>query len=228
MEIFSESTERGYRAISNITQTQLTATPWFLAEHNLKISELMSQNVCENFLESYERKTVSCNDELMKKGLETISIFVFENSRKVLNQFDTSEKTTESSVSLLNSEDVKNLGECILIGANRVEIYTQNTGFAYNSSISTVHSRTVELNAEYAGLSTLFMIIVNLTGCFAITLFWFSIVSKVERSLWKVKGMLGMIPIQIVMQDGVMKKIFLSFGQKGTSELEKSIRIPRS
>ena len=70
----------------------------------------MSQNVCENFLGTYERKTASCEDELMKKGLETISIFIFENSRKILNEFSAQGNSGQASVELLNSNDCSNLG----------------------------------------------------------------------------------------------------------------------
>jgi hypothetical protein len=36
-----------------------------------------------------------------------------------------------------------------------------------------------------------------------------------------------MVPIEIVMQDNIMKKIFITFGLKGTSELEKLIKVPK-
>lgn len=50
-----------------------------------------------------------CNGGVLEKGLETSSVFLVENSRKILNTFD--QNSEEGAKNILNGDEIENLGK---------------------------------------------------------------------------------------------------------------------
>jgi hypothetical protein len=108
-DLYRYYVDEGYDTIANLTQ--LNSDPWFVSEYTEEFSDLMFKDMCENFLYEYTKKDSSCDDELLNTGLETMSIFIMENTRKLLNQFDLNGADQAAAQNLLNSNDFKNLGK---------------------------------------------------------------------------------------------------------------------
>lgn len=85
MDLYRFYVDQGYDSISNLTQYE--GDPWFVSDYLTEFSDLMFKDMCENFLKNYA-DSLTCDDELLNTGLETMSIFIMENTRKILNQFD--------------------------------------------------------------------------------------------------------------------------------------------
>ena len=87
--------------------------PSILSKYQASFNNLFKVSVCDEFLKGIRK--MDCNEELFNTGLETISTYILENSKKVLNSFTVLRKTEQAAKRLLNSADMKKLGTIIFL-----------------------------------------------------------------------------------------------------------------
>ena len=72
-------------------------------------NELVFVKICDKYIKVQTNQ--SCSEELYNTGLETISIYILENSRKQLNSFNQAGKKEQVAKSLINSDEMAQLGK---------------------------------------------------------------------------------------------------------------------
>ena len=98
--------KESYANIGNLSQD--TSFPASLSDYEKSFNNLYFVGVCKEFIEDYKKE--QCNDQLLRSGLETIAIYILENSKKNLMTFNFLRKSEFAAKSLLNSIDVIQLG----------------------------------------------------------------------------------------------------------------------
>lgn len=88
----------------------MDSSPWFISDYTQMFSNVMFHDMCEYFLKDYTG-VQSCTDELLNTGLETMSIFIMENTRKLLSEFTKNGGDEASAKTILNSNDFAALGK---------------------------------------------------------------------------------------------------------------------
>ena len=84
-----------------------------MKDYEALFNRMMFESVCNNYYQPVKNGDCSTN-QLLKAGLETMIIYVFENSRKYIESVSnvTMEKhRVESSKKILNSEQFEILGK---------------------------------------------------------------------------------------------------------------------
>lgn len=84
MDLYAKYIDLGYSAVSNLTQQG--SLPFTYNGFKTTFNSLVIDNVCKNYLNA--AFSVSCDDNLLNSGLDTISIHIMENTRKTLNGFE--------------------------------------------------------------------------------------------------------------------------------------------
>lgn len=70
----------------------------------------MKNNFCQNFIKA-KLTNEECNNELFSKGLETISVYILENSRTAVSSIEGTTNTEESIREIINKQETVNLGK---------------------------------------------------------------------------------------------------------------------
>lgn len=84
---------------------------FFFEDYKAKVDSLMFGNICKDFINQILKES-TCESELYNKGLETISFYILENSRKSLNTYNTKKSSNENENEiLLQSSDMEMLGK---------------------------------------------------------------------------------------------------------------------
>ena len=99
--------EMGYANIGSLTQNN--EFPNFMTEYSEIFNELVFVGICEKFIRTQTNET--CSEELYNTGLETISIYILENSRKQLNIFAQGKDREDTAKKLIQSDEVAQLGK---------------------------------------------------------------------------------------------------------------------
>jgi hypothetical protein len=110
---FETYTQEGYNNLGKIVNI-LNIEEIQNSQYIKTLKSVYMTNICTSYLERVAGE--ACTQELESSGLETVSIFILENSRKILNQFEAlvqegSRSKSQIAEELLNSQDGKTLGK---------------------------------------------------------------------------------------------------------------------
>ena len=70
---------------------------------------LLVKDICQEFIQKVQKK--ECDSELKNTGLETLVVYILENSRKLIKILQEAENKTEKAKEILNSPEIKELGK---------------------------------------------------------------------------------------------------------------------
>lgn len=100
--------EYGYAALGNITQ--IGTYGYLLKDFGEITSKILKTDFCSNYIKP-ELKETNCENKILSKGLETISVFILEKTRTMVNIDKEKQKTEASIKETLKSEYIENLGK---------------------------------------------------------------------------------------------------------------------
>ena len=106
-ELFLDYVRKSYENLGALSQD--TSFPGMLSLYKGYFSKLYFIEVCEAYLQKVSNK--DCSDQPFRSSLETISISIIENSKKILRKFNDSKRTQSSARELMNSLEALKLGK---------------------------------------------------------------------------------------------------------------------
>lgn len=161
------------------------------------VSKIFFENYCKNFLEGTGK--YECNEELLNTGLETVSIHILENSRKLRSQFEaytTLDKST--TIDLINGSIFTQL-EYLIRAASLA--YTQVTELCSESIFNLIGFHTFLNN-----LDIIWLIIGAINANRMVVLIY---IKTMNRNIKRNKEMENLIPTSLIMKnEGMMAFIF--------------------
>ena len=106
-EFYVKSRNRGYRDLARLTRH--STYPPSLGSDSVLLNNLMFKSICEDFYQPLKGK--GCEMELVNTGFDTIAVYVFESTKKVLIKFEDEEESSEAAKEIMNSNNFKKLGK---------------------------------------------------------------------------------------------------------------------
>ena len=73
------------------------------------MGRLIFESICEDFYQAVVGG--ECSSELVNTGFETIAVYIFESTKKVLDEFERGGEEDESAIEILNSDELKKIGK---------------------------------------------------------------------------------------------------------------------
>ena len=186
-----------------------------------KTTSTASSNVAR-IIDSYR---IDCSKQLLRSGLETISIFILESSREQLNQYKNFNTTKAKSI--LNSNDLKTLGKLFFpfqpILPHFLSLWLTLPDFNFLVEMVSVESEkafkkiffeSLEANESLSTtkvFETWAKSIVTFGAFLGIScFFWLHYFDQISKGIWLTRGMIGMIPLKIILENEEVRRRFES------------------
>lgn len=98
--------DNAYAAIGNLTQEK--EFPRIYSDYKEEFDKMFFLNICKFYLSP--QLGFQCEDELLNSGLETVGIYILENTRKNLNFFLQRKEESDVVREILQSKEILSLG----------------------------------------------------------------------------------------------------------------------
>jgi hypothetical protein len=98
------------------------------------------------------------------------------------------------------------------------------SGFVFNNTIALTDKKIMDRNNEYLTFTTVVFILYCVMLVFSNIFIIIKLVNTLKERLYRIKGMMSMIPINIVMSDNMIKKYFINSGNIKNNDKKKGRR----
>ena len=126
-ELLNGYIQSGYESISAVASGDLRF-PSIMSDFEKMFKSTFYNKVCIEMIKKHFGST--CKLDIGFKGLETISIFILESSRKKIIELETSNTIEETAKRILQSKEMIDLGKPLHL------IFSQKSGFYLFNSFS--------------------------------------------------------------------------------------------
>lgn len=103
--LFDEKIDTAYQSLSSVANK--SGFKFSFEEYENHFNQMVFVNICEEYLKKQPGRY--CDLEILSSGIQTISIYVLENARKLLARYPNLDP--ERAKEILNSEDMGLLGK---------------------------------------------------------------------------------------------------------------------
>lgn len=192
-----------------------------------RMNKYMFGDICKDFI-TPKLGQQRCTSEIYNKGLETISVFVLENSRKVLNSYNTlKEFFPDQNEILLNSNDVATLGNQKIKKLFFLENAVFLSGKAYEFLIEEF---VKDVQNDYSNIQILTAFLafyLSLQTTLSALAFLKVTIEDIRNNIWRVRGIVAIIPINIIKKNHLMADLFLKKSKEKQEEDRRKRKMRR-
>lgn len=148
------------------------------------------------------------DDSVLKSGLELINIKILEYSKQKLASLFTKD-ASGAVVSTLDPANILALYQSDYLESER---YAELAGYTYEYILSQFSSEFGNESKKLDIYGTLVLVAWILLILMSLVFIWFRYIKDLSNNIWRIQGMLSMIPTEIVCSNAKMKSQFIEGG----------------
>ena len=213
--MFSKYVRKSYENLGGLSQDK--SLPGILSLYKAHFDKLYFVEVCEEYIQKVSKK--DCSDQLFRWSLETISISIIEDSKKILAKFKGSGLAESSARELIRSHEVAKLGKKPKSAKNSpilleraVDLTDEIFGYLFEKYQESIH-RSLK---EYKFWSATIVVAALMHFNFLYFEINYSINPSLKREVLETRGMQKLIPKEVLRRNKRIQNIIL----KGKNQLQ--------
>jgi len=201
--LYSAAHVRGYELGNDLTKN-IQDFPAGFSSYQDYLKALLLQGVCQNYLEPV--RNINCRDDsVLMSGLELINIKILEYAQQNLARIATDSdpwggSSWTKTLALYNSDFLTS------------ESYVEYSGYTYSDTLVhfiSAYGKATDSADTVATITLAGWLIIIILG-FAWLIFKY--LKNLSKNIWRIQGMLNMIPAEIIHRNSRMREKFIEGG----------------